>query len=112
MSFSFLTSLTGEYLGHSGNLINGLASGIKNNASNGSEASGVEIKFAGVSGSGFLSSYGLGVAANSVSSSSASLLFLGRETNSHFRGDWRLLTVRLSMKPSWLPGLVMRVIQI
>ena len=33
-----------DYLGHSGNLINGLASGIKNNASNGSEASGVEIK--------------------------------------------------------------------
>ena len=86
VSFSFLTSLTGEYLGHSGNLINGLASGIKNNASNGSEASGVEIKFAGVSGSGFLTSYGFGVAANSVSSSSASFTFFGSGDQLPFSG--------------------------
>lgn len=86
VSFSFLTSITGNFFGYKGNIINTLASGIKNNVTNGSETSGVEIKFAGVSGSGFLTSYGLGVAANSISSSNASFTFFGSGDQLPFSG--------------------------
>jgi|TARA_R110000824_G_scaffold98252_1_gene234454 hypothetical protein len=77
LSFSFLTTVTGTHFGQNGNIINSLASGIKNAASNSSAVSGVEIKFAGVSGSGYLTSYSLGVASNSISSSSAAFTFYG-----------------------------------
>ena len=80
LSFNFLTTITGNYFGHPGNLINTVASGIKNSASNGAETSGVTVKFAGVSGLGFLTSYSLGVASNSVSSSSAAFTFYGSGT--------------------------------
>jgi hypothetical protein len=80
LSFNFLTTITGTHFGQNGNLINAVASGIKNDAANGSEASGVTVKFAGVSGLGFLTSYGLGVASNSVSSSSAGFTFYGSGT--------------------------------
>ena len=80
LSFNFLTTITGTHFGQNGNLINTVASGIKNDAANGSEASGVTVKFAGVSGLGFLTSYGLGVASNSVSSSSAGFTFYGSGT--------------------------------
>jgi len=86
VSFSFLTSITGNFFGYNGNIINTLASGIKNNVTNGSETSGVEIKFAGVSGSGFLTSYGLGVAANSISSSNAAFTFFGSGDQLPFSG--------------------------
>ena len=52
LSFSFLTTITGTYFGVNGNIINSLASGIKEAAANNSEVSGVEIRFAGVTGSG------------------------------------------------------------
>ena len=80
LSFNFLTTITGTHFGQNGNIINTVASGIKNCASNGSETSGVTVKFAGVSGLGFLTSYGLGVASNSVSSSSAAFTFYGSGT--------------------------------
>jgi len=80
LSFSFLTTITGEHFGHVGNLINTVASGIKNNVTNGAETSGVTVKFAGVSGLGFLTSYSLGVASNSISSSSAAFTFYGSGT--------------------------------
>jgi hypothetical protein len=80
LSFNFLTTITGNHFGQNGNLINAVASGVKNDAANGSEASGVTVKFAGVSGLGFLTSYSLGVASNSVSSSSAAFTFYGSGT--------------------------------
>lgn len=80
LSFDFLTTVTGEYFGQIGNLVNSVASGIKNSASNGSEASGVIVKFAGVSGLGFLTDYSLSVASNTVSSSSAAFDFYGSGT--------------------------------
>jgi len=80
LSFGFLTTITGEYVGQIGNLINTVASGVKNNVSNGSETSGVTVKFAGVSGLGFLTSYSLGVASNTLSSSSAAFTFYGSGT--------------------------------
>tara|TARA_R110000824_G_scaffold275198_1_gene463896 strand:- start:1796 stop:2665 length:870 start_codon:yes stop_codon:yes gene_type:complete len=80
LSFGFLTTITGEYFGQVGNLINTLASGVKSTVSNGSEASGVTVTFAGVSGLGFLTSYGLGVASNTISSSSAAFVFYGSGT--------------------------------
>ena len=80
LSFSFLTTITGTYFGVNGNIINSLASGVKAAASNTSEVSGVEIKFAGVSGSGYLNSYGVGVQSNSVSSSSCGFTFFGSGT--------------------------------
>ena len=86
VSFSFLTSITGNFFGYKGNIINTLASGIKNNVTNGSETSGVDIRFAGVSGNGFLTSYGMGVASNSVSSSNASFTFFGSGEQLPFTG--------------------------
>jgi|TARA_R110001583_G_scaffold125125_3_gene276607 hypothetical protein len=80
LSFDFLTTVTGEYFGQIGNLVNSVASGIKNSTSNGSEASGVTVKFAGVSGLGFLTDYSLSVASNTVSSSSAAFDFYGSGT--------------------------------
>ena len=78
MSFGFVTSITGLHHGHKGNIINYLASGIKNSTN--SEASGVQLKCAGVTGYGFLNSYSFNVASNSVSTSSASFTFFGSGT--------------------------------
>ncbi len=75
VSFSFLTSITGVNDGQPGNLINFLASGIKNSTN--SVATGVTIQFAGVSGVGFLNSYGFDVASNTISTSNASFSFFG-----------------------------------
>tara|TARA_R110000851_G_scaffold108634_3_gene230168 strand:- start:6771 stop:7649 length:879 start_codon:yes stop_codon:yes gene_type:complete len=75
VSFNFITSLTGVNYGQKGNIINFLASGIKHSI--GSMASGVTISGAGVKGIGFLNSYSLNVASNSLSSSSASFTFYG-----------------------------------
>ena len=75
MSFGFITSITGTYNAQKGNIINFLASGIKNSSN--SEASGVQLTCAGVTGYGFLNSYSLNVASNSVSTSSASFTFFG-----------------------------------
>ena len=80
LSFSFLTTITGTYFGVNGNIINSLASGIKEAAANNSEVSGVEIRFAGVTGSGYLNSYGVGIQGNSVSSSSCGFTFFGSGT--------------------------------
>lgn len=86
ISFNFLTSITGTFdaiVGIStatqGNIINYLADHIKNSAD--SEASGVTIKCAGVSGIGFLNSYSFNTTANSISSSSASFTLFGSGTN-------------------------------
>jgi hypothetical protein len=78
MSFGFLSSITGDHHGHRGNIINYLASGIKNSVN--SEASGVQITCAGVTGIGFLNSYSFNVASNSISTSSASFTFFGSGT--------------------------------
>ncbi len=78
VSFGFLTSLTGSYLGASGNIINSIASGIKLNMN--SEVSGVTIKFAGVTGIGYMNSYSLGIQSNSVSSSNVGFTFFGNGT--------------------------------
>ena len=80
LSFNFLTTITGNPSGYytQGNIINFLASGIKNSV--GSEASGVTVKFAGVTGIGFLNSYSFSIASNSVSTSSASLSFYGDQS--------------------------------
>lgn len=75
ISFNFLTSITGVNHGHRGNLINYLASGIKNSI--GSTGSGITVKCGGLSGKGFLNSYAFNVASNSVSTSSASFSFFG-----------------------------------
>jgi len=75
MSFGFITSLTGIHHGYRGNIINYLASGIKNSTN--SESSGVQIRCAGVTGYGFLNSYSFNVASNAVSTSSASFTFFG-----------------------------------
>jgi hypothetical protein len=75
MSFGFISSISGHHHGHRGNIINYLASGIKNSVN--SEASGVQIRCAGVTGYGFLNSYSFNVASNAVSTSSASFTFFG-----------------------------------
>ena len=78
VTFGFLTSLTGNHLGTSGNIINSIASGIKSSMS--SEVSGVKIKFAGVTGIGYMNSYSLGIQSNSVSSSNVGFTFFGNGT--------------------------------
>ena len=78
ISFNFITSITGVHYGQRGNIINFLASGIKNSV--GSMASGVTISGAGVKGIGFLNSYSFNVASNSISTSSASFTFFGSGT--------------------------------
>ena len=78
ISFNFLTTITGSYFAQQGNIINGLASGIKNSTD--SYASGVRITCAGVSGIGFLNSYSFNVTSNSISSSSASFTLFGSGT--------------------------------
>lgn len=75
ISFSFLTSMTGVHDGQPGNIINYLASGIKGSIN--SNASGALIQVAGLSGTGFLSSYSFNIASNSVSTSSASFTLFG-----------------------------------
>ena len=75
ISFSFLTSMTGLHDGQPGNIINFLASGIKGSIN--SNASGALIQVAGLSGTGFLSSYSFNIASNSVSTSSASFTLFG-----------------------------------
>lgn len=75
VSFSFFTSITGSHGGYSGNIINYLASGIKNSVN--SNVSGATIKFAGVSGVGYLNSYSFNVQSNSISTSNASFSFFG-----------------------------------
>jgi len=75
ISFGFLTSITGIHNGYKGNIINYIASGVKNSVN--SEASGVQISCAGVTGYGFLNSYGFNVASNSISTSNASFTFFG-----------------------------------
>tara|TARA_Y100001938_G_C8071966_1_gene423677 strand:+ start:881 stop:1798 length:918 start_codon:yes stop_codon:yes gene_type:complete len=86
ISFNFLTSITGTFdaivgisTAKQGNIINYLADHIKNSAD--SEASGVTIKCAGVSGIGFLNSYSFNTTANSISSSSASFTLFGSGSN-------------------------------
>ncbi len=79
MSFNFLTSITGQHLGGAGNIINGLASGIK--GSTNSTGTGVKLEFAGVSGVGFLNSYGFNVASNSISTSNAAFTLFGEGTS-------------------------------
>ncbi len=86
ISFNFLTSITGTFdaivgvaTAKQGNIINYLADHIKNSAD--SEASGVTVKCAGVSGIGFLNSYSFNTAANSISSSSASFTLFGSGSN-------------------------------
>ena len=74
-SFNFLTTITGQHYGQQGNIINFLASGIKNSV--GSTSSGVVVSGAGIKGIGFLNSYSFNVASNTVSSSSASFTFYG-----------------------------------
>jgi len=83
-SFNFITTITGENYGQKGNIINFLASGIKHSV--GSEASGVTISGAGVSGIGFLNSYSFNVASNSISTSSASFTFFGSGSSLPFTG--------------------------
>ena len=85
MSFNFLTTITGNFdsiVGVStstqGNIINYLADAIKNSTD--SEASGVIVKCAGVSGVGFLNSYSFNTTANSISSSSAAFTLFGSGT--------------------------------
>ena len=78
VSFSFFTSITGSHGGHQGNIINYLASGIKNSIN--STVSGVTIRFAGVTGIGYLNSYGLNLQSNAVSTSNASFSFFGDGT--------------------------------
>ena len=81
MSFNFLTTITGTFgqvgagTHRQGNIINYLADAIKNSTD--SEASGVIVKCAGVSGIGFLNSYSFNTTANSISSSSASFTLFG-----------------------------------
>tara|TARA_R100001163_G_scaffold8357_1_gene8292 strand:+ start:3378 stop:4256 length:879 start_codon:yes stop_codon:yes gene_type:complete len=75
VSFSFLTSITGSNFGQPGNIINYIASGIKNSTN--SVGTGVTIEFAGVSGVGFLNSYGFDVSSNTISTSNASFSFFG-----------------------------------
>lgn len=86
ISFNFLTSITGTFdaivgisTAKQGNIINYLADHIKNSSD--SEASGVTIKCAGVSGIGFLNSYSFNTTANSISSSSASFTLFGSGSN-------------------------------
>ena len=83
ISFSFLTSITGEHDDQPGNIINYLASGVKGSIN--SNASGALIQVAGLSGTGFLNSYSFNVASNSVSTSSASFTLFGSGVvnNSH-----------------------------
>ena len=67
--------MTGVHDGQPGNIINYLASGIKGSIN--SNASGALIQVAGLSGTGFLSSYSFNIASNSVSTSSASFTLFG-----------------------------------
>jgi hypothetical protein len=85
MSFNFLTTITGEFdnivgvaTSTQGNIINYLADAVKNSTD--SEASGVIVKCAGVSGVGFLNSYSFNTTANSISSSSAAFTLFGSGT--------------------------------
>tara|TARA_R110002020_G_scaffold85730_1_gene211382 strand:+ start:11810 stop:12715 length:906 start_codon:yes stop_codon:yes gene_type:complete len=88
ISFNFLTTITGtKNNSELGNVINKLASGIKNSTD--SYASGVRISCAGVSGIGFLNSYSFNVTSNSISSSSASFTLFGS-------GDFLPVSGRLS----------------
>ena len=83
VSFSFLTTITGNGDGKSsvggvakaGNIINYMASGIKNSTN--SLASGVLIQVAGLSGTGFLNSYSFNIGSNTVSTSSAAFTLFG-----------------------------------
>ena len=84
-SFNFITTITGQNYGQAGNIINFLASGIKNSI--GSTGSGVLISGAGVHGIGFLNSYSFNVASNSVSTSSASFTFYGSATQDVLSGQ-------------------------
>jgi len=75
ISFGFLTSITGLHHGYRGNIINTIASGVKNSVN--SEVSGVQIECAGITGYGFLNSYSFNVASNAISTSNASFTFFG-----------------------------------
>jgi len=83
ISFNFLTTITGQFenivgigvTSRNGNIINYLSDAIKNSTD--SEASGVLIKCANVSGVGFLNSYSFNTSANSISSSSAAFTLFG-----------------------------------
>tara|TARA_R100001163_G_scaffold45591_1_gene34264 strand:- start:441 stop:1343 length:903 start_codon:yes stop_codon:yes gene_type:complete len=95
ISFNFLTTITGtRYNAELGNVINKLASGIKNSTD--SYASGVRITCGGVSGIGFLNSYSFNVTSNSISSSSASFTLFGS-------GDFLPVSGRLSGDASVTP---------
>ena len=85
ISFNFLTTITGNFdaivgvgTATQGNIINYLADQVKHSAD--SEASGVVVKCAGVSGIGFLNSYSFNTTANSISSSSAAFTLFGSGT--------------------------------
>jgi hypothetical protein len=97
ISFNFLTTITGNgnpLLQSGGNVINFLASGIKNSTD--SYARGVKILCGGISGIGFLNSYSFNVTSNSISSSSASFTLFGS-------GDFLPVSGRLSGDASITP---------
>ena len=82
VSFNFLTTITGTDVSgnvggvpKAGNIINYMASGIKNSTD--SLASGCIIQVAGLSGTGFLNSYSFNIGSNTISSSSASFTLFG-----------------------------------
>ena len=84
VSFNFLTTITGDAdngnstvggVSKAGNIINYMASGIKNSTN--SLASGCIIQVAGLSGTGFLNSYSFNIGSNTISSSSASFTLFG-----------------------------------
>jgi hypothetical protein len=84
VSFNFLTTITGDAndgkckvggVPKAGNIINYMASGIKNSTN--SLASGCIIQVAGLSGTGFLNSYSFNIGSNTISSSSASFTLFG-----------------------------------
>ena len=100
-SFNFLTTITGTTHGSRGNIINYLASGIKNSI--GSQASGVIISGAGVYGVGFLNSYSFNVASNTVSTSSASFTFFGSTTQDVLSGKLADSTATVGVGPNASP---------
>ena len=102
-SFNFITTITGDNYGQAGNIINFLASGIKNSI--GSTGSGVLISGAGVHGIGFLNSYSFNVASNSISTSSASFTFYGSATQDVLSGQLGDSTAKVGVGSTTSPRL-------
>jgi hypothetical protein len=102
-SFNFITTITGQNYGQDGNIINFLASGIKNSV--GSQSSGVIISGAGVYGVGFLNSYSFNVASNTLSTSSASFTFYGSATQDVLSGRLGDSTAKIGVGSTTSPRL-------